>query len=107
MKKSVWLSYDLGVKGDYTSLYQWLDSNNAIECGDSVAYLTYEWSKADGGLSDVIQNEISRNVKVKKFDRIYMIWKEDGNIKGRFIFGYRKAPPWSGYAGKPSGIDEE
>ena len=38
MEKAIWLSYDLGIQGDYESLYQWLDSQGAIERGDSVAF---------------------------------------------------------------------
>ena len=37
MKKFIWLSYDLGIGGDYESLYSWLDNHEAKECGDSVA----------------------------------------------------------------------
>jgi hypothetical protein len=32
-----WLSFDLGLQGDYDSLYAWLDKQGAQECGDSVA----------------------------------------------------------------------
>lgn len=41
MKKAIWISYDLGVKGDYEGLYAWLDDHKAIECGDSVAFINY------------------------------------------------------------------
>jgi hypothetical protein len=43
MNKALWLSYDLGVKGDYEGLYAWLDDHNAEECGNSVAFLHYEY----------------------------------------------------------------
>ncbi len=26
MKKALWISYDIGVRGDYEGLYAWLDS---------------------------------------------------------------------------------
>jgi hypothetical protein len=32
-----WLSFDLGLQGDYDNLYAWLDKQGAQECGDSVA----------------------------------------------------------------------
>ena len=36
MKTStIWISYDLGVRGDYEGLYAWLDSHGAKECGDT------------------------------------------------------------------------
>lgn len=38
MEKSYWLSYDLGVGGNYDKLYGWLDDHNAVPCGDSVAF---------------------------------------------------------------------
>ncbi len=31
----IWLSYDLGIQGDYPSLYEWLDKHQAKECGDN------------------------------------------------------------------------
>jgi len=42
MKKAVWISYDLGIKGDYQGLYSWLDDHDAIECGNSVAFIQFE-----------------------------------------------------------------
>jgi hypothetical protein len=32
-----WLSYDLGIEGDYAPLYRWLDNVSAKDCGDSLA----------------------------------------------------------------------
>jgi hypothetical protein len=45
MKQRIWLSFDLGIKGDYQSLYKWLDARKARECGDSVAYFTFEYPR--------------------------------------------------------------
>ena len=42
MKKSVWISYNLGIKGDYQSLYEWLDNHEAKECGYSLVFLIYK-----------------------------------------------------------------
>ena len=39
MESFVWMSYDLGVSGDYEGLYAWLDDHNAKECGNSVAWV--------------------------------------------------------------------
>ena len=33
----IWLSFDLGVSGDYEGTYAWLDDKSARECGSSVA----------------------------------------------------------------------
>ena len=38
MKHFVWISFDLGVKGDYEGMYAWLDSKDAKECGDSTVH---------------------------------------------------------------------
>lgn len=35
MKQLIWISYDLGVSGDYENLYAWLDDHGAKECGQS------------------------------------------------------------------------
>lgn len=39
--KTIWISYDLGVGGDYEGLYAWLDNNEATECGDSLDVREY------------------------------------------------------------------
>ena len=28
----IWLSFDLGISGDYEGMYAWLDDKNAQEC---------------------------------------------------------------------------
>jgi hypothetical protein len=38
MKSAIWLTFDLGVRGDYETLYTWLDQRLAKECGDNVAF---------------------------------------------------------------------
>lgn len=47
MKKFVWVSFDLGVKGDYEGMYAWLDGCGAKECGDSVACFWYSHASKD------------------------------------------------------------
>ena len=43
-KARFWLSYDLGINGDYDGLYRWLDRQGAKECGSSMAYISnYEY----------------------------------------------------------------
>lgn len=99
MKTAVWLSYDLGAKGDYEGLYVWLDNHEAKECGNSIAYVLWE----DNGIADIseqIRNSLLENFEYdKKKDRIYIIYrKNDGEkITGKFIFGSRKANPWEGF----------
>ncbi len=95
-----WLSYDLGVQGDYENLYKWLDSNSAKECGDSIAYIKkYKKLSSNESIADTVKKDLKSNVDFGKKDRVYLIFQDnDGNTKGRFIIGNRKASPWEGYA---------
>ncbi|KLU59340.1 hypothetical protein CEB3_c43260 [Peptococcaceae bacterium CEB3] len=99
MIQLVWLSYDLGIDGDYTSLYYWLDSRKAKECGNSVAVFSYQYEK---DLVDEIKKDIRATVKFRKTDRIYAVYgvMVGGNkhYKGTFLFGKRKPAPWEGFA---------
>ncbi|MGA1839470.1 MAG: hypothetical protein ACMUIU_02505 [bacterium] len=104
MKPLIWISYDLGVKGDYEGFYAWLDNHEAKECGTSIAVLYYEFSK---NLIEELKKDLLDNVSFSKLDRIYLIWREDEKIKGRFLLGKRKAAPWSGYGGQESEIEED
>lgn len=97
MLKTIWISYDLGVKGDYANLYRWLDNSDAVECGDSVACIRLEVPQ-DISPADFVKDELDEIVTFAKSDRVYVIWRHhDEQIKGRFIFGKRKASPWQGY----------
>jgi hypothetical protein len=96
--QSIWISYDLGVKGDYPGLYNWLDIHHAKECGNSVAYLKYEFSS---DLITEIKEDLKKNVELNKSDRIYLIFRKGNRLEtiaGRFIEGNRKGSPWEGYA---------
>ncbi|HZL26239.1 MAG TPA: hypothetical protein VFC39_06880 [Acidobacteriaceae bacterium] len=92
--KRFWLSYDLGLRGDYSGLYQWLDGKDAKECGDSIATF----------LSDRTQEEIEGQIKETVGDdapraRVYLIAPAgDGKFNGKFLIGRRKSsPPWAGF----------
>jgi hypothetical protein len=85
-KKRVWLSYDLGLRGDYESLYEWLDEKGAEECGDSIA--TFRTDQSREQIYDSLKEVLGGSPKA----RIYII-TENG---GKFIFGKRKAAPWTG-----------
>jgi hypothetical protein len=100
MKKAVWMSFDLGIQANYDSLYQWLDTQGAIDCGESVAFFKFDPGDGNdipGQIKNSLTTVIDQNSKV----RIYVIWRAGGKMKGRFIFGQRKAAPWAGYAPKP------
>ncbi len=96
MKTGVWLSFDLGVKGDYESLYKWLDARKARECGDSVAYLTFEYQE---DVFTEIAISLHSSIKMNDASRFYLIARQapDDKFRGRFVVGKRKAAPWTGY----------
>lgn len=99
MKQSIWISYDLGIKGDYPNLYRWLDSKKAKECGNSIAYFSFEF---ETNIADELKAELSKNIDFKSGDRVYLITTKlvDGKLTtiGQFVIGNRKASPWEGYA---------
>lgn len=99
MKQSIWISYDLGIKGDYPNLYKWLDVHKAKECGNSVAFFSYDYR------TDVLTElvaDLKRTIEFKPGDRIYALCRtvKDGreSFSGKYIIGNRKASPWEGYA---------
>jgi hypothetical protein len=97
MKHFVWVSYDLGVKGDYEGMYAWLDRHLAKECGDSVACFSYDHPTED--LLQDLKNDLGSSVELDvKKNRIYVIRSVKGAMKGSFIFGNRRSPPWAGVA---------
>lgn len=104
-KKLVWLSFDLGVKGDYDGLYSWLDSKGAKECGLNLAVFTFVFEEE---LLPEIVAEIKANVKLRpKTDRLYLIYLDPpaNRMRGTFLFGKRKTPRWKGYG--PGLLSEE
>ena len=89
-----WLSYDLGLQGDYGPLYTWLDKIQARECGDSVA--TFTSNKAREQLKKEL---IGVMQSAGSLGRLYLIGKNSaGKTVGGFILGGRKRPSWSGFA---------
>ena len=100
MKKLIWLSFDLGVRGDYEGLYAWLDDQNAKECGSSVACF---WFSHDGeALCESLKAEIEDAVALDKRSRIYIVYQKKMRLRGHFLIGRRKSAPWVGY-----GLHEE
>lgn len=105
MKHTLWLSFDLGLRGDYEGLFRWLDEHDARECGDNVACFTYE---TEGDLQTALKTDLQRSVDITPKSRIYLIRTEAGKPKGRFLFGSRKKSPWVGYgATVDEGADDE
>lgn len=100
MKKSYWLSYDLGVGGDYAHLYQWLDDHDALPCGNSVAFFSFSYISDDA--EKELLEDIKRVVDLQPGNILYLIRKkDDGNGSvGSFIYGKRQSTPWDGYGTK-------
>ena len=109
-KKAIWISYDLGIKGDFPGLYAWLDNNEAKEAGNSIAFLKYEFPGTDEKLLSVLKKDLEKHVVLKPGDRIYVVRMrlEKGvqKISGKFIVGNRKASPWIGYGQKNNDVTD-
>ena len=56
MARRYWISFDLGLQGDYDALYAWLDKHEAKECGENVATLVSERTRK-GNFSAVKEPE--------------------------------------------------
>lgn len=101
----VWLSFDLGVSGDYEGMYAWLDEKGAKECGDSVA--SFMFPGDNGDLVASLKSELENEVKLNKRSRIYVVYNHGGKYKGKFVVGGRKNPPWDGYGIHEDAGDDE
>lgn len=109
-KKRIWISFDLGVTGDYDRLYEWLDEHNAVECGNGFATLEYEFKNYTSEYNDLfteLRNDLAQYVEDTSKTRIYVLTvaKDLNTAGGTFIFGKRRANPWEGYAPKGETID--
>lgn len=97
MKTGIWLSFDLGVRGDFTGLFAWLDDRKAKECGDGVAFLKFEWTE---DLKAELEAELRAHIEVTKQTRIYVVRQkgvDDLRPLGTWIIGSRRSPPWTGF----------
>ena len=103
-KKAVWISFDMGLKGDYKGLYTFLDNHKAVECGQGLAFINYNLANSTtDNILEAVKNDIKNYVTLAKSDRIYVIWRDNLKIKGEFINGSRKQSPWEGYGNIGSG----
>jgi len=50
-----------------------------------------------GDLLEALKGEIREAVNLDRRSRVYIVYMLEGKMKGRFIFGRRKAAPWEGY----------
>ena len=104
--KPYWLSYDLGVGGDYESLYQWLDNHHAKICGDSLAYFKYPFEESEDP-DEKLKTDLLQTVDLKGGNKLYLIRQmADKRFGGNFIYGTRSAAPWVGYGSHDTEIDD-
>ena len=97
MESTVWLNYDLGIRGDHRGLFRLLDSLGAKECGVNQAVFKFHHS---GNLVDELKQKLSNEVKLDDHSKIYVAYRDNDAQKNRgtFIVGNRRQSPWSGYA---------
>lgn len=104
MESLVWLSFDLGVSGDYEGMYAWLDDHKAKECGSSVASFKFSYG---GDIAESLKTEIENAVSLDKRSRVYLIYRDGKKRKGRYIIGGRRSAPWDGYGTREEYEDDE
>lgn len=102
IRKAIWLSFDLGVAGDYPGLYKWLDEHDAVECGDSVAFFFYSIDREkENDIIEKVKADLKDSVVFRPGDRLYVVYRERTvsgcKVRGDFMLGKRKASPWEGY----------
>lgn len=102
MKAFLWLSFDLGVRGDFEGMYQFLGEHDAKECGDSMGAFWFEYKK---DLLTELTKQLKEAVAFDKRSRVYVIVPKGNKHVGKFIVGTRRAPPWTAYL--PSQQEEE
>ena len=97
-KTRYWISFDLGLMGNYSRVYEWLDSLGAQECGPGVATVTSAKTR------DQLAADVQRILKGVPRARAYIISMGRG---GRFVAGGRKAAPWEGFAASAANAVDE
>ena len=93
-----WVSFDFGLGANHRELYEWLDANDASECGIGLATFTSTRTR------DEIAAEIKQVLRLRLRPRVYLISMKNG---GRFILGSRKASPWTGFAVRNASVVDE
>jgi hypothetical protein len=108
MEKTIWLSFDLGIRGEYPQFYTWLDSREAKECGDNLAVLKYSIESHED-LIEKLTTDLKAHIHFKPSDRVYVVYHDEDNQlnKGKFIIGSRKKAIWNGYAHVANGVTED
>lgn len=95
--QAVWLSYDLGIPGDYDVLYSWFDQHDAKVCGRNVAFLNYSYRE---NFKEELTEELRPMAEPTRKACMYAIYYDihEQKIKGTYLVGRRRWTPWHGYA---------
>ena len=102
----VWMNYDLGIQGDYTGLYTWLDDREAKECGYSTAFFTLDLDD-DEDIFAMLRRELEDSVELTGKARVYVCYlRGGGRVRAGFVVGRRKMAPWAGYAASDDNEDD-
>lgn len=101
MEKAYWLSYDLGVGGNYDKLYGWLDDHEAVPCGDSVAFFKYQYKEGENP-DDKLKKDLLEALELRAGNKLYVIRINDDKKQaiGSFIYGKRSGAPWKGFGSR-------
>lgn len=104
MKIWVMLNYDLGLKGDYQSLYRFLDNHRALDCGNCNAAFEVQVSfDTFDEICEEIRTLLSKEVVFSQTDRIYLtVTDKHKQMRGKFLFGGRRRAVWEGYGDIPT-----
>jgi hypothetical protein len=102
MRAFIWLSFDLGIRGDLEGIYQFLGEHEAKECGSNMAAFAFTYN---GDIATELTENLKNVVTFDKRSRVYLIYPRGGKYVGKFIIGSRRAPPWSSFI--PSQDNEE
>ncbi len=99
IEKHIVINFDLGLRGDYNSLYIWLDTKNAMECGKATAAFAMNFSEdVFDTIYKELKMELEKEVHIEKNDRVYMVATDEScRMQGAFLFGGRKKADWTGY----------
>jgi hypothetical protein len=102
-KLLVWLTFDFGFGHDIEPMYTWLDSKGAEECGPYAAVLRV--SRTEDVFKD-LRSEIDQAMEVPKRARVYAVYHDGEQARGRFLYGSRKDAPWRGYSATNQVIED-
>ena len=61
----------------------------------------------DDDLVESLRSEIENAITLSKQSRIYLVYKENGKSKGKYIIGRRKRSPWDGYGTAGDHVDDD